>query len=78
MLNSHYLQFDHEQLGITDPIEKARFLKLMAILDNSQAKIIDLTSSAIVNIFYVIHVLSVLLIISLYFESWTDHITHQL
>ena len=39
-----------EALGITDPIEKARFLKLMAILDNSEAKIIDLTSAAIVNL----------------------------
>ena len=37
-------------LGIYNETEKARFLKLMAILDNSDAKIVDLTSSAIVNL----------------------------
>jgi len=39
-----------EELGIENQTEKARFLKLMAILDNSEAKIIDLTGAAIVNL----------------------------
>eukprot|EP00484_Ammonia_sp_Unknown_P026546 CAMPEP_0197031546 /NCGR_PEP_ID=MMETSP1384-20130603/10526_1 /TAXON_ID=29189 /ORGANISM="Ammonia sp." /LENGTH=279 /DNA_ID=CAMNT_0042461089 /DNA_START=118 /DNA_END=957 /DNA_ORIENTATION=+ len=39
-----------EALGIVAEAEKARFLKLMAILDNSEARIIDLTGSAIINL----------------------------
>eukprot|EP01083_Nonionella_stella_P242012 844579_1 len=37
-------------LGVVNPTEKARFLKLMAILDNSDAKIIDLAGAAIINL----------------------------
>jgi len=37
-------------LGIVNETEKARFLKLMAILDNNEAKIIDLTGAAIINL----------------------------
>eukprot|EP01083_Nonionella_stella_P038749 105344_1 len=37
-------------LGIVNETEKARFLKLMAILDNSNTKIVDLTGAAIVNL----------------------------
>lgn len=37
-------------LGIEDAADKARFLKLMAVLDNADARIVDLDSSAIVNL----------------------------
>jgi len=37
-------------LGITDEVDKSRFLKLMAVLDNEEARIVDLDSSAIVNL----------------------------
>ena len=39
-----------EALGIVNETEKARFLKLMAILDNADARIVDLTGSAIINL----------------------------
>eukprot|EP01083_Nonionella_stella_P055884 147350_1 len=39
-----------EALGIQNETEKARFLKLMAILDNSDAKIVDLFGATIVNL----------------------------
>ena len=37
-------------LGIVDATDKARFLQLVAMLDNEGARIVDLDSSAIVNL----------------------------
>ena len=37
-------------LGITAADEKARFLKLMAILDNDESKIVEINSGAVINL----------------------------
>eukprot|EP01084_Bolivina_argentea_P305457 527698_1 len=39
-----------DAMGIQNETEKARFLKLMAILDNSDAKIVDLFGATVVNL----------------------------
>jgi len=38
------------QLGITVAADKARFLKLMAMLDNDNSRIVEITSGAVINL----------------------------